>query len=123
MVLTKMPMLPLGESLPPTTLKPSPFRPGPFSNATVCSVNSDDDDSDLHEDCRGCNDDGAVGCFLATDDPEEEVQLAQPLSEMYPLAEGNLCVLPATTSECMDLQSSASAIALLGPEREDRTGK
>ena len=28
-VLTKIPMLPLGESIPPTTLKPSPFFPGP----------------------------------------------------------------------------------------------
>ncbi len=34
-VLTKMPMDPLGESMPPTTLKPRPFRPGPFSNSTV----------------------------------------------------------------------------------------
>ena len=43
MVLTKMPMLPLGESIPPTTLNPSPFLPGPFSNMTVCR----DMDSDL----------------------------------------------------------------------------
>ena len=28
-------MDPFGESLPPTTLKPSPFRPGPFSKTTV----------------------------------------------------------------------------------------
>ena len=35
MVLTKIPMLPLGESMPPTTLNPSPFFPGPFSNSTV----------------------------------------------------------------------------------------
>ena len=38
MVLTKMPMLPFGESLPPTTLKPRPFLPGPFSNAMVCRL-------------------------------------------------------------------------------------
>ena len=30
--LTKMPMSPRGESLPPTTLKPRPFLPLPFSN-------------------------------------------------------------------------------------------
>ena len=35
MVLTKMPMLPRGESIPPTTLKPRPFFPGPFSNSTL----------------------------------------------------------------------------------------
>ena len=34
-VLTKMPICPLGESRPPTTEKPSPFFPGPFSNVTV----------------------------------------------------------------------------------------
>jgi hypothetical protein len=38
MVLTKMPMLPLGESLPPTTLNPSPFFPWPFSKVTVWTV-------------------------------------------------------------------------------------
>merc|ERR1719317_29442 len=31
-------MDPLGESIPPTTLKPSPFLPGPFSNSTACRV-------------------------------------------------------------------------------------
>ena len=30
-VLTKMPILPFGESIPPTTLKPRPFLPPPFS--------------------------------------------------------------------------------------------
>ena len=38
MVLTKIPMLPFGESLPPTTLNPSPFLPGPFSKVTVWTV-------------------------------------------------------------------------------------
>ena len=38
-VLTKIPMEPLGESIPPTTLKPSPFlTPGPFSNSTLWTV-------------------------------------------------------------------------------------
>ncbi len=41
-------MLPFGESRPPTTLKPRPFFPGPFSKATVwrvhcCSELSDPD--------------------------------------------------------------------------------
>ena len=43
MVLTKIPMIPLGESLPPTMLKPRLFFPGPFSNARL---------NDL-EDCGG----------------------------------------------------------------------
>ena len=34
-VLTKMPMLPLGESLPPTIEKPKLFLPGPFSKMIV----------------------------------------------------------------------------------------
>ena len=34
-VLTNMPICPLGESRPPTTENPSPFFPGPFSNVTV----------------------------------------------------------------------------------------
>ena len=34
-VLTKMPILPLGESLPPTIEKPKLFLPGPFSKMTV----------------------------------------------------------------------------------------
>jgi hypothetical protein len=33
-----MPMLPRGESMPPTTLKPSPFFPGPFSNSTLWTL-------------------------------------------------------------------------------------
>lgn len=37
MVLTKMPMLPLGESRPPTMEKPRDLRPRPFSNTTVCT--------------------------------------------------------------------------------------
>ncbi len=37
-VLTKIPIFPLGESRPPTTLNPRPFFPGPFSNATVWRV-------------------------------------------------------------------------------------
>ena len=37
-VLTKMPMLPLGESIPPTTLKPRPFLPPPFSKYTEWRV-------------------------------------------------------------------------------------
>jgi len=36
MDLTKMPMLPRGESLPPTTLNPRPFLPTPFSKTTFC---------------------------------------------------------------------------------------
>lgn len=36
-VLTKMPMLPLGESRPPTMENPRDFLPRPFSNATVCT--------------------------------------------------------------------------------------
>lgn len=35
MVLTKIPMLPLGESRPPTIENPSPFLPWPFSKTTV----------------------------------------------------------------------------------------
>lgn len=35
MVLTKMPMLPLGESWPPTMLKPSDLWPAPFWKMTV----------------------------------------------------------------------------------------
>ena len=37
-VFTKIPIEPLGESIPPTTLKPNPFLPGPFSNSVVCSA-------------------------------------------------------------------------------------
>ena len=33
-----MPMIPLGESLPPTMLKPRLFLPGPFSNTMVWKV-------------------------------------------------------------------------------------
>lgn len=33
--MTKMPMEPRGESVPPTILKPSERCPGPFSNTTV----------------------------------------------------------------------------------------
>lgn len=33
--MTKMPMEPRGESVPPTMLKPSERCPGPFSNTTV----------------------------------------------------------------------------------------
>ena len=38
MVLTKMPMIPFGESLPPTMLKPRLFLPAPFSNTIVWKV-------------------------------------------------------------------------------------
>ena len=36
-VFTKIPMDPFGESIPPTTLNPNPFLPGPFSNSVVCN--------------------------------------------------------------------------------------
>ena len=36
--LTKMPMLPLGLSLPPTTLKPRPLLPGPLVKVALWMV-------------------------------------------------------------------------------------
>ena len=37
-VLTKMPIFPLGESRPPTILKPRDFMPGPLKKVTILGV-------------------------------------------------------------------------------------
>lgn len=38
MVFTNIPMIPFGESLPPTMLKPRLFLPAPFSNTIVWNI-------------------------------------------------------------------------------------
>ena len=45
MVLTKIPIMPLGESRPPTMLKPRLFFPGPFSKTSVWKIPLADDDA------------------------------------------------------------------------------